>query len=484
MQHPKSIKTYIQARTSSGSPATDKSWIKELMDLLGKGAIQLDAAAIDAHSYDTWPVATEWRKQGKKLFTPDVIVKARSAAEISRLLVWASKKHIPVTAWGGGSSVTGQPLPTRGGIILDTTAMDKVIALDDENLVVSVEAGKFGHILEAELNRRDYTLNHSPQSLDRSTVGGWIATRATGQFSSRYGGIEDLLVSFTVVLPTGEIVETINAPRAAVGPDLRHVFMGAEGTLGIITSARLKIFPLAEFRTFEAVSFNSVQSGLKVLRLITRLGIRPFLARLYDVDEARHAMLDKTFDSCAMFLGFEGLEKIASAEYEAVMALSAAEGGLKLGPTKVEAWMKRRFNFSTVENLLNEPGGFAETIEISHFWDSIEETYHELKQALAPYADEVLGHFSHIYTQGVSLYMILLGKAAKDAAAEERLLEIWDVVMRICLKNGAALSHHHGVGLARMPYVAAGLGSSMLVLQKVKKSLDPSGIMNPDKLGL
>jgi alkyldihydroxyacetonephosphate synthase len=455
-----------------------------LKSLVGDGSVLVDEEAIDRHSYDAWPVAAKWKNQGKRPFAPDVVVQAHSAEQVSKLLQWANEKNVPVTPWGGGSSVTGQGLPTNGGIVLDTMSMNKVIALSDESLMVKVQAGKYGHKLEEELNARGYTLNHSPQSLDRSTVGGWVATRAMGQFSSRYGGIEDLIVAFTVVLPTGEIVETMNVPRGAVGPDLRHIFVGAEGTMGVVTDVTVKIFPVAEFRLFEAVTFDSVEAGVTVMRQIMRQGLKPFLVRFYDVVEARHAMQDKSFEKCAMFLGFEGVQTVALAEYGAVMDLCAAQGGEKIGPAPVEAWMGRRFDFSTVENILAENGGLAETIEIAHFWDGILETYYELKEALAPYAAEVLGHFSHVYPQGTSLYVILLGKDEDDSTAEANLLEIWDVAMRICVKNGAAISHHHGSGLARLPYVQDALGSSMPVLQKVKAALDPNGIMNPGKLGL
>lgn len=478
------IKEYIAEASIQKDVIRDLSWTDDLIALIGSDAVMVDSEAIDSHCYDTWPLSTKWKNQGKRLFVPDVVVFASSTEQVSKILEWASRTNVSVTPWGGGSSVTGQPLATRGGIMLDTSSMDRVIALDEESLIVTVQAGKFGHKLENELNQRGYTLNHSPQSLDRSTVGGWISTRATGQFSSRYGGIEDLTVAFTVVLPTGEIIETINVPRAAVGPDLRHVFMGAEGTLGIVTEARLKIFPVAEFRIFEAVTFTSLEAGLTVMRKIMRFGIKPLVVRFYDFEESRHVMLDKSFAKCVMFLGFEGLEAIALAEYEAVMDLCVAEAGEKIGSAPVDAWMARRFSFSAIEKLLAEPGGLAETIEIAHFWDGILETYYELKKALAFFSDEVLGHFSHVYPQGVSLYVILLGKVVDDATAEAKLLEVWDTVMRICLKNGAALSHHHGSGLARMPYMAEGLGSSMIVLQKIKNAVDPAGIMNPDKLGL
>jgi alkyldihydroxyacetonephosphate synthase len=476
------LQDYLTDVTSKGASPTDQNWVKELVALLGRDSVRYDEETIDEHSYDTWPVAIKWKLQKKRRFAPEVVVKPKSTTEVSTILKWASERSIPVTPWGGGSSVTGQPLAARGGICLDMSAMNSILALNEVSLVVKVQAGKFGDALEAELNQKGYTLNHSPQSLDRSTVGGWVSTRAMGQFSSRFGGIENMLICLTAVLPGGEIVETMNVPRGAVGPDLNHVFMGAEGTLGVVTEVSLKIFPVAEFQKLETVAFETVEAGVAVMRTLMRLGIQPFLVRFYDADEAPHAMVDKTFKKCVMFLGFKGVTSIALAEYEAVMGLCRAEGGVPIGPAPAEAWMARRYDFSTVENLLNEPGGLAETIEIAHFWDGILDTYYELKKAVAPYADEVLSHFSHIYPQGTSLYIILLGKDVDDATAEANLIKVWDLVMRICLKNGAAISHHHGSGLARGPYVSDALGSSMQLLRRIKGEIDPHGIMNPGKL--
>jgi len=463
---------------------SEQAWLNELNTVINPAQIIKDDDVLKLHSYDVWPVAAKWKGQGKQPYKPDVVVRVNNAQEVSSLLKWATAARVPVTPWGLGSGVCGAAIPTHGGISLDMAGMKQVLALDEINLLVKVQAGKLGLELENELNARGYTLNHSPQSLDRSSVAGWVATRAIGQFSSRYGGIEDLAVAFTAVLPTGEIIETKFAPRAAVGPDLRHIFMGAEGTTGVITDVTLKIFPLAEHRIFEALRFGSIEAGATVMRRFMQVGLRPFLVRFYDVDEAKHAMLDKSFESCVMFLGFEGVKAVTEAEYDAVMDICAAEGGQKIGPAAVEAWMRRRFDFSTIENLLAKPGGLAETIEIAHFWDGILDTYYQLKTALAPYADEVLGHFSHVYPQGTSLYVILLGQAEDEATAEAAILKIWDTAMTICQQTGAAISHHHGIGLARAPYFRQNLASGMVVLEKVKAAMDPAGIMNPGKLGL
>jgi alkyldihydroxyacetonephosphate synthase len=397
---------------------------------------------------------------------------------------WATESGVPITPWGLGSSVTGASLPLRGGVALDLTSMSRVTLLDEANLLVRVQAGKLGLELENELQARGYTLGHSPQSLDRSTVGGWVATRGTGQFSSRYGSIEDLVVALSAVLPTGELVETPMVPRAAMGPDLRHLFLGAEGTTGVVVEVTLKIFPLPELRLLEALRFETVDAGVAAMRLITRVGLRPFLVRFYDRAEAPYAMGDPHLagDGCVMFLGVEGVAAVASAEMAAALDVCTRQGGERLGAAPVEAWMARRFDFSGVEKVLQTPGGVAETIEISHFWDQILDTYAAMKLALAPLATEVLGHFSHVYPQGTSLYLILLGQAADDAAAEERLQRIWDVAMRTALEQGAAVSHHHGIGLARLPYLAEALGSALPVLQRVTATLDPGGVMNPGKL--
>lgn len=463
---------------------THEELINTLADICGIENVLLSDEELGLHSYDVWPAAAKWKLQGKQPYRPEVVVRPHSTAQVARVLAWASRQAVPVTPWGLGSSVTGAPLPLHGGISLDLSEMKRVLALDPASLIVRVQAGKLGFELEQELNERGYTLNHSPQSLDRSTVGGWVSTRATGQFSSRWGGIEELALALTAVLPTGEVVETPLVPRAAVGPDLRHIFMGAEGTMGVITEVAVKIFPIAEKRIFQSLAFPDVESGLAAMKEIMQSGLRPFLVRFYDSDEARHAMQDKTFSSPAMFLGFEGLQGVALAEYNAGMEICARHGAAALGPEAALAWMDRRFDFSTVENRLSTPGGLAETIEVAHFWDGIFDTYNALKSALAPYAAEVLGHFSHVYPQGVSLYIILLGQAEDDAAAEARIMKIWDVSMTICLEKGAAISHHHGVGIARLPYIREQLGSSMTVLQRIKSAIDPAGIMNPGKLGL
>lgn len=446
-------------------------------------AISDSKDAIDAHSYDWWPMNAAWRQQEKAPYRPNAVATPITDDEVAAILMWAQKGGVPVTTWGLGSSVVGGPLAVRGGIALDTTRMDRVLLVDTANMHVTVEAGMNGGVLEDQLQAQGLTMNHSPQSLYRSTVGGWLATRATGQFSSRYGGIEDLCVGFKAVLADGTRVEIGGTPRMAVGPDLRHVLIGSEGCLGVITEVTLRLFPLTEARELRTVAFPDIATGVAAMRDIMQSGLLPFLLRFYDLAEARHAMKDPAFGSPVMFLGAEGSANMAASEIAELLNVCARNGGQDIGPAGAEGWMRRRFDFSTIENVVNSHGGVAETIEVANTWSGIGGTYDALTAAMKPFADEVLGHFSHAYSDGVSLYVILLGKADDPAGAEARLKQIWETANRAVLDSGAVLSHHHGTGLARNDYVREALGSSWDLYSRLKEAMDPSGILNPGKLG-
>lgn len=458
------------------------SVIDELRRCLGD-AVHTADADLDARSHDTWPVATVLAKLGRHPYRPQAVVYARRVADVVEALRIAAATGTPITAWGLGSSVTGQPLPVAGGIVLDLSELTGVPELNEVDRSVTVPAGVRGSDLEDWLGERGLTLNHSPQSLGRSTVGGWVATRATGQFSSRYGGVEDLVLGYQVVLADGTVADLGQRPRAAMGPDLKHLFLGSEGTLGVVTRVTFKVFARPEHRILEAFALPDVASGVAAMRAISQSGLRPFLVRFYDADEAAHAVAGAGVRTPVLFLGSEGLTGVSVAEHTAAATIVTARGGTSMGAAPVEAWMARRFDFSTVESLLAEPGGYAETIEVANVWSRITPMYDELKAQLAGLADEVLGHFSHVYDQGSSLYVILLGRAEDDEAALARLHEIWDRAMKVVVAHDGEISHHHGGGLARQPWVAESLGTGYPVLARLKDAFDPAHLLNPGKLG-
>jgi alkyldihydroxyacetonephosphate synthase len=458
--------------------------IRRLTGAVGADDVLTAPADLAATSHDTWPVATKWARQGRHPHQADVVVRARSEETVSAVLRIAEEFGTPVTTRSLGSSVTGQPLPTRGGIVLDVSGLVGPHEIDEVDMTVTAPAGINGGALEDALQAAGWTMRFSPQSLYRSSVGGWLATLATGQFSSRYGGVEDLVVGYRVVLADGEVAALTAHPRAAMGPDLRQVFLGSEGTLGVITRVTLKIFPLPAAEEYQTFLVPDVAAGLAIMREQAARGLRPSLLRLYDPDEARHAMGDPAFDGTVLFVGTEGEPGVVAAEMAALAEIAVRHGGSALGPEPVRAWLGRRFDFSTVEKRLDTPGGFAETIEVAHTWRHIEALYADVRKALEPLADEVLVHFSHVYPQGTSMYVILLGQVADDEAASARLDAIWSTTMQVCLDHGAELSHHHGGGLARSPYSRRSLGSAHRVLRRLKRALDPDGLLNPGKLGL
>lgn len=464
--------------------ATPPATIARLLQELGTTAVTTDPDTLDAYSHDTWAVGTVLNKLGRHPYRADVVVRVTNTTDVQRALQIACAAKVPVTVRGLGSSVTGQALPQRGGVVLDLTELQGEPELNVVDQVVTVPAGVQGGKLEEWLNVRGYTLRHSPQSLFRSTVGGWVATRATGHFSSRYGGIEDLAVGYSVVLSDGTLAAVGQRPRAAMGPDLRHIFLGSEGTLGVVTSVSLKVFASPDLSTLEAFCFTDLEHALSGLQEIAQSGLRPHLVRLYDQDEVRHSMPTLPADRPIMFTGTEGLADVATAEQLALNTILTRHGAKSLGPDPVESWMRRRFDYSAIEDLLAESGGYAETIEVAHYWSRIRPMYYELKESLAPLADEVLGHFSHIYQQGTSLYVIMLGRAQSDEVALERLQKIWRTAMEVVVSHGGEVSHHHGGGLARSPWVRESLGSSFEVLRRLKVGIDDARILNPGKLGL
>ena len=207
-------------------------------------AVERAVAAIETASRDWWPLAMIWAHDGTPWTPAAAVASPTSAAEVAAVLRLCNEARIPVTAAAGRSGVCGASMPVHGGVVLDLTGLEGIVAVDDAALVVDVRAGTFGTPLETTL-RRDHhvTLGHWPQSIDLSTVGGWLACRSAGQLSTRYGKIEDMVLGLDVVLADGRSVHTGGAPRAAVGPDLNQLFVGSEGTLGIITGARLRVHP-------------------------------------------------------------------------------------------------------------------------------------------------------------------------------------------------------------------------------------------------
>ena len=221
----------------------------ELKNIIGPDAVSTSKADLITYSRDNLPLTILHQRQKKFVNLPDAIVWPNNYDDVVKILKFVNEKKVPIIPYGAGSGVCGGTVALKGGIIIDLKRLDKVITIDDKSLLVTAQAGINGQILEDALNVRGYTLGHFPASIYCSTLGGWLSTKAAGQLSTRYGKIEDMVVAVTAVLPTGEVVSTKAVPRTSTGPTLMHLFVGAEGTVGIILDAVLRIWPTPEQRT-------------------------------------------------------------------------------------------------------------------------------------------------------------------------------------------------------------------------------------------
>ncbi len=455
----------------------------EAAEIVGAENVSANQADLLSTCRDYWPVGNIWRAEGSVPALPQLVVWPHNTEEVSRLLALADREKIPVTPFGEGSGALGGVVPLRGGVTFDLKRMNKVRAIDEKNLLVTVESGLNGALYEEQLNHAGYTGGHFPQSLRCSTVGGWLSCRAAGQFSTRYGKIEDIAVSLEAVLPDGTIFSGRNVPRTATGPRVDHFLLGSEGTLGIITSATLRIWPLPEKRRLAAYTFERLEDGLEAIRLFMRAGTRPAVVRLYDSQETGNHFPDLGDERCALILLIEGAAKIVEAEASVIEDCVQSRGAESAGYKHVEHWLEKRFDIS-VASMLFQKGAVLDTIEVSTNWHNAHSTYRTMQEALLGVEGTMLvsGHYSHVYPEGAALYMTTVGFPGEDKIAYYK--KIWQVAMKACLAEGSAFSHHHGVGLHRGLWMAEEHGTGLDVLRRIKKALDPHEIMNYGKLGL
>jgi alkyldihydroxyacetonephosphate synthase len=470
------------------APETD-ALARELRDQLGGDAVLSAEEGLDAYEADTYWKALAARANGAPLGRPDLVVFAHSDEDVSAVLRLANRHLVPVVPWGGGSGSQGGAVPIAGGIALDLNGLDRIVEIDEDSLTVTVEAGVNGLRLERELNGRGLMLPHYPASVDLATVGGYVAARGSGVLSTRYGKIEDLVLSLRVVTPTGELIDTLPVPRHAVGPELTQLFVGSEGTLGVITRATLQLAPLPPARRFEAVSFASIPDAIAVVRSCLTRGLRPSVVRMYDEAATRASLgpvVGRELDGVCTVFCFEGEPAVADAEAEALLGAARGRGATILDGDLGETWWARRYEFYKPPHQPQLPAIWG-TIEAVAVYGRIYDVYRAVKQAVeGPYAGQGLSlkvHFSHWYPWGTMMYgRFVVPDGGRDAI--ELHDRIWDDGVRAILGAGGVINDHHGVGLKLAPYMRAQHGTALDTLRRIKEVLDPNRIMNPGKLDL
>ena len=447
-------------------------------------ALDTTDAARAAAGRDWWPLTLRWARDGDVPALPAVVARPGSAAEVAALLAVCAEEGVPVTPAAGRSGVCGGAVPVFGGVALDLRGLSGLVAVDDDSLLVTVRAGTNGAELEAALrSAHGLTLGHRPQSIAISTVGGWLACRSAGQYSTRYGKIEDMVVDLEVALADGRLIRTgAPGPRSATGPDLTQLFVGSEGTLGVITEAVLRTAPVPPAERRAAFGFGGFAAGLDACRRILRRGATPAVLRLYDEVESGRS------------LGVEGrsvllvLDEAEPRLADAVLHLVGEEcaSAERLDEALVDRWIEHRDDVSVLEGLL-AAGIVVDTCEVAGPWSVLADVYQQALAALRSVSGTLVAsaHQSHAYRDGACLYFTFAGRRDDGAGPGDGYYrEAWDAVTAAVLDAGGSRSHHHGVGLNRARFLPAARGGAFATLATLKHAHDPHGILNPGKLGL
>ena len=463
----------------------------ELGEIVGQDYVSTGETDQLVYSTDWSWMPQMWLDRGMPLNTPDFIVHPGSAEEVSEVLEVANKYRIPVVPWGGGSGTQGAALPIFGGILLDMKRMNKIAEIDEKSLTVTAQAGIIISQMEWAVNEKGLTLPHYAASSNCATLGGALAPRGTGTISTKYGKAEDMVLSMQVVLPTGEIIHTPPVPQHAAGPDWFRLFLGSEGGFGVITEATMQLDYLPEARLLRAVLFDNLGSALEAGRLMMTRRLSPFVIRLYDPASTASRVkkiLGYEFEGAYMVIGFDGDPDIAALQQRKALEICAELGARDLGSEPGEKWWEHRYDFYYPPQNLKLPWMYGTTETVTTF-DKIENVYwaekRAVEQGFADWGVQFIGHFSHWFHWGVMLYSrFIIEEPPEDAQQALRLHnQVWNAAMSAVITNGGMINEHHGVGLKLSRYMRRQYGDAWPLLLKIKKTIDPNGIMNPGKTG-
>ncbi|HWO13296.1 MAG TPA: FAD-binding oxidoreductase [Polyangiaceae bacterium] len=459
--------------------------LDELRARLGPSQVHTQEAQLRAHRRDAWVLSELDDLEQALVPMPSCVVTPRSVEHVAEVVNLCRESSTPLVPAGLRSGVCGGVLAPEGSVVCDLSALNRVRAIDMLDLSGRFDAGVRGSDAEAEANARGLTIGHFPQSIALSSVGGWVATRAAGQFSTGYGNIEDLVLSLEAVLPDGSFLRSSDAPRASTGPDLRHLLLGSEGTLGIITGVELSLSKAPDARVPGAYYVSDMRAGFEAQRAIIQAGWRPVVLRQYDPREV--GRLFSTFregDDCLLLTVHEGPRERVEVERAATERLVRQTGGRPAPAQATEHWLSERNHVPTFKSFL-EGGVIVDTIEVAAPFSRIGELYDAAVAALGRVEGIWNGsaHSSHAYRSGLNLYFSFAVQPRQKSELRQAYHACWDAVMTACLNTGGTISHHHGIGRVRREWLGRELGpAGLATLQRLKRALDPTGFMNPGVL--
>lgn len=444
------------------------------------------------------------RKSRDEQDAPDAVVVPGSDDEVAALLALCGERSIAVVPFGGGTSVVGglDPVGDRFATVisLDLRRFDALVSLDETNQEAVLGAGLPAPEAERLLAERGFELGHYPQSYRYATIGGFAATRSSGQNSAGYGRFDDLVRGLHVVTPVGVMDVGGAPPKTAAGPDLRQLFLGSEGTFGVITAVRVRVHPLPESKAYEAWTFADFATGAAALRAVEQAGTGPTVLRLSDETETALNLAtvddaggdgadggDAAPGGCLAISVFEGAPALVAARHQATRDVLLANGGTSLGEAPARRWAEHRFDGPYLRDPLLAEGALVETLETATSWSNLA----ALKQAVTDTIQAkfgefdsvslVLCHISHVYDTGASLYFTIIGAQRGDPIAQ--WTQIKSAVNDVLVGQGGTITHHHAVGADHRNWMTDEVGPlGVAILRSVKATLDPAGILNPGKL--
>ena len=470
--------------------------IQELEQLLGKDKVLSDEQSrLLADGPMTRPFEKAFGYVPEHL--PICVVKAFSTDDVSKTLAFCNTHGISVITRTGATCSEDQLVVINDNtIMLDCAGINSLIKLDEVNMMATAGCGMPLSQLEKLANEKGLTTGHCPQSQPIAHLGGLVATRSIGQFSTYYGGIEDLVCGLEAVLPNGEVVRIRNVPRRAAGPDLRHMFIGSEGALAVITEVTLKLFTYYPDSFWKgAFVVKSFEEGIDTIREIITKGYRPSVVRLYDKPDMdlNYGSVDLAEGEACMFFVAEGPPDIALVTGNNIAKIADAHGARYVGTKIVEHWLETRNNLSfkigteAAAEEARQTGLFYATCEISASWTEIKDIYKNVLEKLPQKLDNLAllgGHVSHSYQNGTNIYFVYQIKAGDPM--QMTTVDHWKLIDLLCHEvlaqpTGGAI-HHHGTGKVRVKLIKEELGTSYPLMKGLKTMLDPNGIMNPGTL--
>jgi len=449
-------------------------------------------------------------RSGRIAAFPDGVARPMNDDEILELIHFAERTGAQLIPYGGGTSVVGHINPLAGDrpvLTVNLRRLNQLEQFDKQSQLATFGAGVSGPELEAQLRALGFTLGHFPQSFELSTLGGWIATRSTGQQSLGYGRIEDLFAGGMVVSPAG-VLELLPHPASAAGPDLKQLVLGSEGRMGIITKATVRTTPLPEKEEFHAVFFPNFELGksavrhmvqgrlpLSMLRLSTAIETSTMLAlagheRLINLLEHGLTLRRIGDEKSMLMIGFSGSDNIVKASRKEAWSIARQHKGVVAGQQFGKQWHKGRFHTPYLRNTLWEQGYALDTLETAVPWEDVDGTIEAIENALRTSLDDtdtkvlVFSHLSHFYPQGASIYTTyMFGLTPDPDETLQRWHSLKSAASQAIVKQKGTISHQHGVGLDHAPYLKYEKGVlGMEVLADAMRRFDPQGIMNPGKL--